>query len=144
MFTFDNNNEYVLTQQDIIVTKTDLKGFITYVNDDLLRITGFSEQELIGERHNIFRHADMPAEVFKDLWRTILSECKWRGVVKNKTKEGGFYWVHADVTPLYQNKVLVGFMSVRIKPTEEEINKAKIIYMQMNAGILKANCFLAT
>jgi PAS domain S-box-containing protein len=100
MINFDNNNEYVLTQQDIIVTKTDLKGFITYVNDDLLRITGFSEQELIGERHNIFRHADMPAEVFKDLWRTILSECTWRGVVKNKTKEGGFYWVHADVTPL--------------------------------------------
>jgi PAS domain S-box-containing protein len=138
MINFDNNNEYVLTQQDIIVTKTDLKGFITYVNDDLLRITGFSEQELIGERHNIFRHADMPAEVFKDLWRTILSECTWRGVVKNKTKEGGFYWVHADVTPLYQNKVLVGFMSVRIKPTEEEINKAKIIYMQMNAGIFKS------
>ena len=135
MFTFDNNNEYVLTQQDIIVTKTDLKGFITYVNDDLLRITGFSEQELIGERHNIFRHDDMPAEVFKDLWRTILSECTWRGVIKNKTKEGGFYWVHADVTPLYENKALVGFMSVRIKPSSEEIQNAQMLYVQMNAGI---------
>ena len=117
------DSEYFLTEQDIIVTKTDRNGLITYVNDDLLRITGYSERELMGEKHNIFKHPDMPAEVFKDLWKTILNECTWRGVVKNKTKNGGFYWVHADVTPLYENKTLIGFMSVRVKPTSEEIKK---------------------
>lgn len=136
-----NSNEYVLTDSDIIVTKTDLKGFITFVNDDLLRITGYSEQELIGKRHNIFRHLDMPAEVFKDLWRTILSECTWRGVIKNKTKDDRFYWVHADVTPLYENKILVGFMSVRVKPSIDEIQKAQLVYMQMNAGIFTSHLF---
>ena len=128
------DSEYFLTEQDIIVTKTDRNGLITYVNDDLLRITGYSERELMGEKHNIFKHPDMPAEVFKDLWKTILNECTWRGVVKNKTKNGGFYWVHADVTPLYENKTLIGFMSVRVKPTSEEIKKAEKAYAQIKAG----------
>lgn len=128
------DSEYFLTEQDIIVTKTDRNGLITYVNDDLLRITGYSERELMGEKHNIFKHPDMPAEVFKDLWKTILNECTWRGVVKNKTKDGGFYWVHADVTPLYENKTLIGFMSVRVKPTSEEIKKAEKAYAQIKAG----------
>jgi PAS domain S-box-containing protein len=129
-----SGKEYVLTDQDVIVTKTNLKGIITYVNDDLQRITGYSEQELIGISHNIFRHPDMPAEAFSNLWRTILSEYTWRGIVKNKTKDGGFYWVHADVTPLYENKTVVGFMSVRVKPTIEEVQKAEIAYAQMNEG----------
>ena len=128
------DKEYILTEQDMIVTKTTTNGVITYVNDDLLRITGYSEQELIGANHNIFRHPDMPAEAFSDLWRTILNESTWRGVIKNKTKDGGFYWVHADVTPLYEHNALVGFMSVRVKPTSEEIQKAESVYAQMKIG----------
>jgi PAS domain S-box-containing protein len=135
------DKEYALTEQDIIVTKTNINGVITYVNDDLLRITGYSEQELIGSNHNIFRHPDMPAEAFSDLWRTILSESTWRGVVKNKTKDGGFYWVHADVTPLYEHNAVVGFMSVRVKPTSEEIQKAEKAYEQMKAGTFTGMLF---
>lgn len=133
----NNKNEYVLTAQDIIVTKTDLNGLITYVNDDVLRITGFSEQELIGSNHNIFRHPDMPAEVFSDLWRTILNKSTWRGIIKNKTKDGGFYWVRADVTPLYENDFLIGYISVRRKVANKDIKKAEDIYAQMKAGIFK-------
>jgi PAS domain S-box-containing protein len=135
MKSIDAPQEYVLTDQDIIVTKTNLKGIITYVNDDLLRITGYSEKELIGASHNIFRHADMPKEAFADLWRTILSEYTWRGVVKNRTKNGGYYWVHADVTPVYEDKSIVGFMSVRIKPTIAEVHRAEIAYTRMKAGV---------
>ena len=130
----DAQKEYVLTDRDIIVTKTNLQGNITYVNDDLLRITGFSEEELTGTNHRIFRHPTMPALVFKNLWQTISHESTWSGVIKNKTKNGGYYWVHADVAPLYENNKLAGYMSVRVKPTEAELSRAKYYYDQMNAG----------
>lgn len=133
----NDKNEYVLTAQDIIVTKTDLNGLITYVNDDVLRITGFSEQELIGSNHNIFRHPDMPAEVFSDLWLTILNKSTWRGVIKNKTKDGRFYWVRADVTPLYENDFLIGYISVRRKVANKDRKKAEDVYAQMKAGTFK-------
>ena len=128
------DKEYILTEQDIIVTKTNINGVITYVNDDTLRITGFSEQELIGSNHNIFRHTDMPAEVFSDLWRTILNKSTWRGIIKNKTKDGHFYWVRADVTPLYENDFIIGYISVRRKAANKDIKKAEEVYAQMKAG----------
>ena len=132
--TILKNDEYVLTNTDIIVTKTDLQGFITFVNDDLIRITGFTRQELLGRNHNIFRHSDMPSEVFFDLWCTILSGCTWTGVIKNKTKDGGFYWVKADVTPIYDGNVLIGYMSVRRKPSADKLSEAKKAYAQMKEG----------
>jgi PAS domain S-box-containing protein len=132
-----NSQEYVLNDHDIIVTKTDMQGVITYVSEDLLRITGFTRQEVIGQKHNIFRHPDMPAEVFSDLWRTILNQSTWRGTVKNKTKNGNFYWVQADVTPLYENDFLIGFMSVRRKIDINDIKKAEKAYAQMKAGTFK-------
>jgi len=128
------NHEYILSEHDLIVTKTDLQGVIMYVNDDLLRITGFTREEVIGQKHTLFRHPDMPAEVFSDLWRTILNKSTWRGIIKNKTKDGGFYWVQADVTPFYENDSLNGYMSVRRKATIEDIETAKIAYSQMKAG----------
>ena len=131
------NHEYVLSEYDLIVTKTDLQGVITFVNDDLLRITGFTRDEVIGQKHNIFRHPDMPAEVFSDLWRTILNQSTWRGIVKNKTKDGGFYWVQADVTPFYENDLLNGYMSVRRKAAIEDIEIAEIAYSHMKAGTFK-------
>ena len=131
------NHEYVLSEYDLIVTKTDLQGVITFVNDDLLRITGFTREEVIGQKHNIFRHPDMPAEVFSDLWRTILNQSTWRGIVKNKTKDGGFYWVQADVTPFYENDLLNGYMSVRRKAAIEDIEIAEIAYSHMKAGTFK-------
>jgi aerotaxis receptor len=81
------------------VTKTDLKGQITYANRAFIEISGFSEQELLGQPHNVVRHPDMPAEAFDDLWQTIKAGHPWRGLVKNRSKQGDYYWVDAYVTP---------------------------------------------
>lgn len=131
------NQEYVLTENDLIVSKTDLKGIITFVNDDLVRITGFSRAELIGAPHNIFRHSDMPKEAFADLWQTIKGQFTWSGLVKNKTKSGGFYWVRANVTPIYENDKIVGYMSVRRKPNFDNVRKIEKVYADMRAGKFK-------
>ena len=129
-----NNTEIELSDTDIIVTKTKVDGVITFANEDLMRITGYSEKELIGSKHNIFRHKDMPDEVFKDLWNTIMNERTWRGIVKNKTKDGRYYWVRADVSPMYVAGDLVGFISVRIKPDEKEKTSAEKNYKKMKSG----------
>ena len=133
----EHEYEYVMTEHDIIVTKSDLHGVITFVNDDLIRITKYAKNELIGKKRCTFRHPDMPKQVFSDLWKTILDECTWTGIVKNTTKDGGFYWVQADVTSLYEDNKLVGFMSVRRKPAVEDVKKAEIAYAQMHAGCFK-------
>ncbi|WP_046157742.1 PAS domain-containing protein [Chromobacterium vaccinii] len=96
-----------------IVTKTDLKGQITYANRAFIDISGFSEEELIGQSHNVVRHPDMPEEAFADLWDTIKSGRPWKGLVKNRSKQGHFYWVEAYVTPICENGRPVGYMSVR-------------------------------
>lgn len=128
------NQEYVLTDTDLIVSKTDLKGVITYVNDDFIRIGGYSKSELIGAPHNILRHPDMPKAAFADMWKTLKSGNSWSGVVKNRTKQGGFYWVVADVMPLLENGRVVGYMSVRNKPTAAQIASASALYKEIQAG----------
>ncbi len=137
MVNIEKEYEYVMAEQDIIVTKTDLKGVITFVNDEFLRVSKYTREKVIGKKHDIFRHPDMPKEVFDNLWQTILDECTWTGIVKNTTKDGGFYWVQADVTSLYEDNKLVGFMSVRRKPAVEDVKKAEIAYAQMHAGCFK-------
>jgi len=107
------NVEHVLTETDSITTKTDLKGRITYANDGFIRISGFTQQDLIGASHNIVRHPDMPVEAFEDLWTSLKAERRWCGIVKNRCKNGDFYWVLANATPLYENNKLIGYMSVR-------------------------------
>ncbi len=129
-----NNQEYVLTDSDLIVSKTDLKGIITYVNDDFIRIGGFSKKELIGAQHNILRHPDMPKAAFADIWKTLETGNPWTGIVKNRTKDGGFYWVRANVMPIWENDKCAGYMSVRNKPSVDEISNASNLYCEMNAG----------
>ncbi|MEI7795981.1 MAG: PAS domain-containing protein [Methylococcaceae bacterium] len=129
-----NNQEYVLTDSDLIVSKTDLKGIITYVNDDFIRIGGFSKKELIGAQHNILRHPDMPKAAFADIWKTLETGNPWTGIVKNRTKDGGFYWVRANVMPIWENDKCAGYMSVRNKPSVDEISNAANLYCEMNAG----------
>ena len=88
-----SQKEVLLTEKTLIVSKTDIKGVITYINKDFLEISGFSAAELIGHPHNIVRHPDMPVEAFADLWRTLKENRPWTGLVKNRCKNGDFYWV---------------------------------------------------
>ena len=122
------NVEVPLTDATLIVSKTDLKGQLTYVNRDFLEISGFTESELIGQPHNIVRHPDMPAEAFEDLWRTLKDGRPWIGLVKNRCKNGDYYWVEAHATPLLENGQVTGYMSVRKKPNRQTVEDTERIY----------------
>ena len=98
-----------------IYSRTDKKGVITEVNDLFVELSGFSREELIGSAHNIVRHPDMPQVAFQDLWDTIHTGASWNGYVKNRRKDGGFYWVHAFNTPIRENGEVLGYESVRRK-----------------------------
>jgi methyl-accepting chemotaxis protein len=137
-------NEYVLTDTDTIVSTTDLKGAITSVNRDFLRISGFTETELIGTNHNIVRHPDMPPAAFEDLWVTVKAGRPWTGIVKNRCKNGDFYWVEANVTPLRENGQVTGYMSVRNKPSRAQIESASALYSQWNQGNFPKPPLMAT
>jgi methyl-accepting chemotaxis protein len=126
--------EYVLTDTDTVISKTDKKGALTYINDDFLRISGYSKAELIGASHNIVRHPDMPPEAFEDLWNNLKAGRVWSGYVKNRCKDGGFYWVHATALPLYENGEVVGYTSVRSKPDRAMVDKVAQIYQKFREG----------
>ena len=121
-------NEVQLDAQSLIVSKTDLKGQITYINKDFIDISGFTEAELIGQPHNIVRHPDMPVEAYEDLWRDLKDGRPWTGLVKNRCKNGDYYWVVANATPIRENGQVVGYMSVRRKASPEAIRAAEAAY----------------
>ena len=112
-----------------IISHTDEKGLITFVNDDFVEISGYTYEELLGNPHNILRHPDMPAEAFRDLWQTVKSGRPWSGIVKNRCKNGDHYWVRASVTPRQDG----GYMSVRVKPEPSEVEQAEHLYRRLNA-----------
>ena len=119
--------EVKLNKDTLIVSETDEKGRIIYANEDFCKIAGYTKEELIGKPHNIVRHPDMPKWAFKDLWDTIKAGKVWNGVVKNATKDGGYYWVYATIYPSISADGTKRYISVRVKPTDEEIKKAKEI-----------------
>ncbi|MDO9142042.1 MAG: methyl-accepting chemotaxis protein [Methylobacter sp.] len=131
------DEEYVLTENDAIVSNTDLNGVITYVNDTFIHASGYAREELLGVSHNIVRHPDMPAEAFADLWGSMKAGRPWTGLVKNRRKNGGYYWVLANVTPIHENDELIGYMSVRSKPEREHVEAADRVYRLFREG--KAN-----
>lgn len=128
------NTEQVLSDSEIIVSKTDMKGKITYVNQDFIRVSGFSEEELVGKPHNIVRHPDMPVEAFDDLWRTLKSGKAWTGIVKNRCKNGDYYWVEANTAPLLEGGKVVGYTSTRVRPSKQQINAAAEVYRLIQSG----------
>ena len=129
------NIETFLDDNTVILSKTDLKGIITYVNDDFIRISGFTEQELIGQPHNIVRHPDIPPVIFKDLWDTIKKGEPWSHPVKNRRKDGGFYWVVATATPSFDdNGKITGYVSVRKKATEKQKEETTRLIQKINSG----------
>jgi len=131
------DNELLFEDTQQIVSKTDLKGRITYINQDFIEISGFSEKELIGKNHNIVRHPEMPAAAFEDLWDTVKQDKPWVGMVKNRCKNGDYYWVEAHVTPVRENGRVIGYMSVRKKPERSQISKAETLYSSMNNNSYK-------
>ena len=128
------DHEVVMIEGQELVSKTDLKGIITYVNQDFIEISGFTEAELIGKNHNVVRHPDMPPAAFDDLWTTIQEGKPWVNMVKNRCKNGDYYWVQANVTPLLEGGRVTGYMSVRSVPSRQQIEKADELYRAINEG----------
>ena len=128
------DHEIIVEDGQTIVSKTDLKGRITYINQYFMDISGFTEKELIGKNHNIVRHPDMPPEAFQDLWEHMKASRPWTGMVKNRCKNGDYYWVEAHVTPIRQNGNIIEYMSVRSKPSREQISTAEKLYSDINSG----------
>ncbi len=122
------NREVEILDDQAIVSKTDLSGNITYVNPYFTQVSGFTEDELLGAPQNLVRHPDMPAEAFADLWASIKSGTPWTGLVKNRCKNGDFYWVRANVTPIRENGRTIGYMSVRTKADRHQIARAEQAY----------------
>lgn len=119
-----------------LITTTNLKGVITDVNEAFVRVSGFSRDELLGQAHNIIRHPDMPQGAFEDLWKTIRSGQSWKGVVKNRCKNGDHYWVDAYVTPIRHNGEVVEFQSVRVVPRGDQVTRAEKVYAKWRTGRL--------
>jgi aerotaxis receptor len=117
-----------------IISATDLKGRITRVNDYFVEMSGFTEQELIGQSHNIVRHPDMPPVAFADLWSTLKDGKAWMGMVKNRCKNGDHYWVDAYVTPLIEDGQVIGYESVRLQPNRDDVGRAQSLYETVNRG----------
>lgn len=124
--------EVKLSKDTMIVSETDSKGNIIYANADFCDIAGYSKEELIGKPHNCVRHPDMPRAAFKDLWETIQKGNVWNGIVKNKTKDGGYYWVNATAYPSKNSKGELRYVSIRVKPTDEEVEYAISLYKTLS------------
>ncbi|SIQ08686.1 PAS domain-containing protein [Marinobacterium stanieri] len=126
------NEEHELRDDEFIVSKTDTRGVITYCNRTLMRISGFSESELFGKQHNIIRHPDMPRGAYRLMWQLLRNGDEFFGYVKNLCRDGSYYWVLANVTPdINADGKLVGYYSVRRKPTRKAIATIEPIYKRM-------------
>ena len=123
--------ETIVPKEELIVSRTDLKGNITYVNETFAFISGYTADELIGKPHNIVRHPDMPKSIFKELWKELDIKGSWSGVVKNKRKDEGFYWVYAEVSRVYRDGVLVEYKSIRTPISFDEKIKYQLLYDQL-------------
>jgi aerotaxis receptor len=129
-----STHEVELDEDQAIVSKTDLEGKIVYVNPYFELISGYSAAELLGQPQNIIRHPDMPPQAFADLWQTIRAGIPWTGLVKNRCKNGDFYWVKANITPIKENGRTTGYMSVRTKAERGQVAAAAEAYRQVGAG----------
>jgi PAS domain S-box-containing protein len=118
-------------EDQTLISVTDLKGRITYANKAFISMSGYLEEELMGQPHNIIRHPDMPEEAFRDLWATVEAGIPWTGIVKNRRKNGDYYWVRANATPMRDGDRIVGYLSVRTPATEDEKKACTALYATM-------------
>lgn len=128
------NRENDFPEHYTLVSSTDVKGRITFVNDDFCSVAGYEREELIGQPHNLIRHPDVPPAVFADMWENLKAGRSWMGIVKNRCKNGDHYWVSAHVSPLMDNGKIIGYESVRQKVTNDQKAHAQSVYERVNAG----------
>jgi aerotaxis receptor len=126
--------EYVLRDDQSPISRTDLQGNITFVNADFIEASGYTEDELLGQPHNLVRHPDMPSEAYADLWKYLKAGRSWTGMVKNRCKNGNYYWVLANTSPMWHSGQVVGFASVRMKPPREDIAPTDALYRRFREG----------
>jgi len=126
--------EIELRDAQLLISRTDTRGLITLINHDFAEISGFSEDELIGQPHNIVRHPDMPAVVFADLWADLKAGRPWIGIIRNRSKNGDEYWVEAHVSPIWENETLIGYMSMCRKASRTQIASAAENYEKLKQG----------
>src|SRR3954449_2360854 len=144
--------EYPVSDETLIVSRTDLKGKLTYFNDDFLAAAGFTSAELMGQPHNIVRHPDMPPEAFDNLWDTLKAGKPWLGAGKNRRKNGDFYWVLATASPIRENGQVTGFTSIRTRLPADQRKLAEEVYAairekkphgyRVDAGIIRRRSLL--
>jgi aerotaxis receptor len=127
-------HERTFSARERLISTTDLHGKITYCNDAFVAISGFAREELLGQPHNLVRHPDMPGAVFAHMWDTLKQGKPWMGLVKNRCKQGDFYWVSAYVTPIYENNQMIGYESVRTLPSQAQKARASALYARLRAG----------
>lgn len=131
------NKEVLMKDGEMLVSRTDTGGRITFVNQAFIDISGYTRDELLGQPHNLVRHPQMPKEAFADLWATIKSGKPWEGFVKNRCKNGDHYWVRANVTPYMENGQIAGYVSIRSKPSREQVAAAEQLYAGLREGEIK-------
>ena len=127
-----NDKETVLRDDAFLVSETNDKGHIIFANEEFCQVAEYTQEELVGNPHNMVRHQDMPKAAFKDLWATIQSGEMWQGYVKNATKSGGFYWVYATIYPYKNDLGEQCYMSIRRKPSRQDIDGAIALYKTMS------------
>ncbi|WP_404342476.1 methyl-accepting chemotaxis protein [Vreelandella venusta] len=123
--------EYVLDEETVLISRSDLKGNVTYANAAFVEVSGYSRDELLGAPHNLIRHPDMPEAAYADFWKTIQSGGTWQGTVKNRRKNGDHYWVNATVAPLRDGDRIVGYTSLRRKASDKQIALAERVYAEI-------------
>ncbi|WP_409307937.1 methyl-accepting chemotaxis protein [Pectobacterium sp. B1J-3] len=133
--------EYLLDMDTTLMSTTDTQSHITYANSAFIRVSGFSEDQLISQPHNVVRHPDMPMEAFADMWFTLKQGDSWTGLVKNRRNNGDHYWVRANVTPVYHQDRLTGYISVRNTPAADEIKFAESLYAAVQKKQIKNRKF---
>ncbi|WP_416410454.1 methyl-accepting chemotaxis protein [Pantoea sp. App145] len=133
--------EYVFDDHATLMSTTDLNSYITYANDAFIEVSGFTPEEVNGQPHNMVRHPDMPPEAFADMWATLKQGEPWTALVKNRRKNGDHYWVRANAIPVVRAGQVQGYMSVRTKPTPEEIRQSEALYRDFREGRSKGRRF---
>ena len=133
--------EYVFDNDATLMSTTDLNSYITYANDAFIEVSGFTPEEINGQPHNMVRHPDMPPEAFADMWSTLKQGEPWTALVKNRRKNGDHYWVRANAIPVVRNGRVQGYMSVRTKPSAEEVRETEQLYRQFREGGSKGRRF---